>query len=55
MENRNNGSGGCLTVVLAVILFLFLWIFVLSQPAYATECMGECLEVVEVATQALPY
>lgn len=33
---RNNDGGGCLTIILGVILFLFLWAYVFSTPAYTT-------------------
>jgi hypothetical protein len=35
-EKRNNDGGSCLIIILGVILFLFLWAYVFSTPAYTT-------------------
>lgn len=50
-KRNNNDAGGCLTIVIGVILFLFLWIFVLSTPAYTATCVHGVL--VDIFTNLL--
>lgn len=54
-EKRNNDGGSCLIIILAVILFLFLWAYVFSTPAHTTVFADSVCERVRASVANYTY